>query len=284
MASTNKTTHYELSQYIGTDKPTYLVDYNTDMLNIDAGIYDAKNEADTNSASIGNLSNLETSVKTDLVSAVNEVSGKTDDIGNLSNLTTENTSSIVGAINEVDANSKTNNQNIGNMTNLETTVKSSLVGAVNEVNSKTTPATSFVESTDKSYSTTYINDGFGRVLYEAPTPLAPVSVVELNDLGTNYDMCEVFYSLASGGVQQSLKCKLDYYIALPEITINQSNEMHIRATRYILGTNADNHTTLTFQNFEDKKIVGTTLTATNSTNYEDSTIIITKVIGYKHFI
>ena len=36
MASTNKTTNYELSQYIGTDKPTYLSDYNGDMYKIDA--------------------------------------------------------------------------------------------------------------------------------------------------------------------------------------------------------------------------------------------------------
>ena len=35
MASTNKTTNYELSQYVGTDKPTYLGDYNSDMLKID---------------------------------------------------------------------------------------------------------------------------------------------------------------------------------------------------------------------------------------------------------
>lgn len=35
MSSTNKTTNYELSQYIGTDKPTYLGDYNGDMLKID---------------------------------------------------------------------------------------------------------------------------------------------------------------------------------------------------------------------------------------------------------
>lgn len=35
MASTNKTTNYELSQYIGTDKPTYLGDYNSDMSKID---------------------------------------------------------------------------------------------------------------------------------------------------------------------------------------------------------------------------------------------------------
>ncbi|MBO7078561.1 MAG: hypothetical protein J6W64_01965, partial [Bacilli bacterium] len=36
MSSTNKTTNYELSQYIGSDKPTYLSDYNSDMYKIDA--------------------------------------------------------------------------------------------------------------------------------------------------------------------------------------------------------------------------------------------------------
>lgn len=35
MASTGKTTNYELSQFIGTDKPSWLGDYNGDMLKID---------------------------------------------------------------------------------------------------------------------------------------------------------------------------------------------------------------------------------------------------------
>lgn len=136
MASTNKTTHYNLSQYIGTDKPTYLVDYNTDMANIDAGIYGAKSEAEVNTAAIGTLSNLETTAKNNLVNAINELKGKTDGIGNLSNLTTEAQSNLVNAINEVDAHADANNQNIGTMVNLETTVKTSLVGAINEVNTK----------------------------------------------------------------------------------------------------------------------------------------------------
>ena len=38
MSSTNKTATIELSQYIGTDKPTYLTDYNGDMLKIDNAI------------------------------------------------------------------------------------------------------------------------------------------------------------------------------------------------------------------------------------------------------
>ena len=47
MASTNKTTHYELSQYVSSDKPTYLSDYNGDMLKIDTAINTAKTTADS---------------------------------------------------------------------------------------------------------------------------------------------------------------------------------------------------------------------------------------------
>lgn len=53
MSSSNKTTYYELSQYIGTDKPTYLGDYNSDMSKIDAGIHGAEDKATTASQNAG---------------------------------------------------------------------------------------------------------------------------------------------------------------------------------------------------------------------------------------
>ena len=137
MASTNKTIHYDLSQYTANDKPTYLVDYNTDMANIDQGIYDADSLARTNESAIGTMANLDTADKSSLVGAINEVNtGKNNNasnIGNLSNLTTDTTSTLVGAINEVDSHADVNASNIGVMANLNTTVKSSLVGAINEV-------------------------------------------------------------------------------------------------------------------------------------------------------
>ena len=80
MASTNRTTNYNLSQFLGTDKPAWLVDYNQDMSKIDTqmkanadanSVTDGK--ADTNTTAIGTLANLNTTAKTDLVSAVNEV-------------------------------------------------------------------------------------------------------------------------------------------------------------------------------------------------------------------
>ena len=80
MSSTNKTTNYELSQFIGSDKPAWLSDYNGDMGKIDTGIHNAQTtatgadgKADANTTKIGTLANLTTTAKTDLVSAVNEV-------------------------------------------------------------------------------------------------------------------------------------------------------------------------------------------------------------------
>lgn len=47
MASTNKTEHYNLSQFVPLDKPAWLGDYNSDMQKIDAGIYAAQSKADS---------------------------------------------------------------------------------------------------------------------------------------------------------------------------------------------------------------------------------------------
>lgn len=42
MSSTNKTTNLQLSQFVGTDKPTWLTDYNGDMQKIDSGFREIK--------------------------------------------------------------------------------------------------------------------------------------------------------------------------------------------------------------------------------------------------
>lgn len=41
MTATNHTEHYDLSQFVNTDHPTFTGDYNGDMSKIDAAIYAA---------------------------------------------------------------------------------------------------------------------------------------------------------------------------------------------------------------------------------------------------
>lgn len=85
MSSTNKTTNYNLSQFVGSDKPAWLADYNQDMSKIDAqmklnadGVTVADGKATTNAEAIGNISYLSTADKSNLVAAVNEVDGNAD--------------------------------------------------------------------------------------------------------------------------------------------------------------------------------------------------------------
>jgi len=56
--------------------------------------------------------------------------------GNLTNLTTTAKNDLVSAINEVDSHTDANTTNIGTLANLTTTAKTNLVSAINEVNTK----------------------------------------------------------------------------------------------------------------------------------------------------
>lgn len=56
MSSTNKTTHYELPQWIGTDKPTFLGDLNGAFLDIDTNLFNANSNAE-NAVNTANQAN-----------------------------------------------------------------------------------------------------------------------------------------------------------------------------------------------------------------------------------
>lgn len=101
MASTNKTTHYELNQYVGSDKPTYLTDYNGDMLAIDTGIYNAQTKADSAYTAAGLADGKAGDAQTTANSALTNAGTANTNIGTMANLTTTEKSSLVGAINEV---------------------------------------------------------------------------------------------------------------------------------------------------------------------------------------
>lgn len=184
-SSTNETTHYQLSQYIGSDKPTYLIDYNGDMSKIDAGIYSAESKATINTSAIGDLSTLTTTASTDLVSAINEVDAHADtNATNISNNTTD---------------IATNTSAIGTIANLTTTDKSNLVSAINEVKSAVpTVSDSILNSNSNSstdtYSCDYANKNFrGVTLWTNSSPTSSFANQTLQiDLST-YSAIEIIY-------------------------------------------------------------------------------------------
>lgn len=57
MSATNSTSHYQLSQFIGTDVPGWLSDYNSDNAKIDTGIFNAQSAAEAAGATAGQAAN-----------------------------------------------------------------------------------------------------------------------------------------------------------------------------------------------------------------------------------
>lgn len=180
MASTNKTTHYELSQYVGSDKPTYLTDYNNDMENIDTGIYNAQTKADSAYALAETAEGKADNATLTANSALTNAGTANTNIGAMANLTTTDKSSLVGAINEV-------NYNVGlfNLSVFETPTVTPAFGTTGT--NTLSVATNANGSLSKVYGTIQLNDVSGggtRALGISMTSsLRPSANITINNAG-----------------------------------------------------------------------------------------------------
>ena len=95
MSSTNKTTNLELSQFVGSDKPTWLVDYNGDMAKIDAGGGSVQAQADATDLEVSSQGTAITNLQTTTGSQGDAITQlRTDVNGNTGNINTIN--SLIG--------------------------------------------------------------------------------------------------------------------------------------------------------------------------------------------
>lgn len=94
MSSTNKTNNYNLSQYIGTDKPTYLGDYNGDMLKIDTQMKNNANSATDAIAQAGEANAKVTSLEEQVKTVSGNVKTLLNDVTTIKNNISQNTSNI----------------------------------------------------------------------------------------------------------------------------------------------------------------------------------------------
>ena len=146
MSHTNQTPNYNLPQFIGTDKPAWLVAFNQAMSDIDTQMKanataGATAEADAQSAlsgvsalnsQVGGLQTDVTAIQTQL--PLDEAQIAT----NAQNISTQ-ASAIVNANNRIDTangNITALDTKVGDLADLDTTDKTSIVNAVNEVNAK----------------------------------------------------------------------------------------------------------------------------------------------------
>jgi len=158
MSSTNKTTNLELSQFIGSDSPKWLTDYNADMEKIDAGYQTVKAQADA----------------TDLI-----VGGHTSSISSLQSTVSEQGTAISGLRTDVTGNTgsiNTINSLIGN--GEPTTTDKTLIGAINELAAEITPGGSVAASsvsytnTTSGLTATNVQAAIDEVVSSIPAALA----------------------------------------------------------------------------------------------------------------
>lgn len=108
MGHTNSTVNYNLPQFVGTDKPSWLGDVNGAFLAIDTAIAAAKTEADSAAGGVASLQTTVGSHTTQIGTLTNTVTAQggtlntvTALIGNGEPTTTDKT--LIGAINELNA-------------------------------------------------------------------------------------------------------------------------------------------------------------------------------------
>lgn len=120
MSSTNKTTNYNLSQYIGTDKPTYLGDYNGDMLKIDTQLKANADSASNAASAAGSAQAVAVEASKSVQNLNDSVTANSEDIANLKTKNSQQDVSIQNATNSASTALNKANQNEHNITDINT--------------------------------------------------------------------------------------------------------------------------------------------------------------------
>lgn len=136
MSYTNHTTNLELPQYIGTDKPTYLGDFNTAMQSIDAGYASNKTLAETANTNASSALSTANSASSDASSAISTANSASTLAGQADVKADTALNTSASANTKADTaitNASANATNIGNLTQLKTSVKTDIVNAINSL-------------------------------------------------------------------------------------------------------------------------------------------------------
>lgn len=120
MSSTKKTTNYNLSQYIGTDKPTYLGDYNSDMLKIDNQLKANADSASNATSVAGAARSVADKASKDVQTLNDSMTANSEDIASLKTKNGQQDVSIQNATNTANSANNKANQNEHNIADINT--------------------------------------------------------------------------------------------------------------------------------------------------------------------
>lgn len=137
MSYTNHTTNLELPQYVGTDKPTYLGDFNTAMSTIDTAYASNKALAEGAQTTANTANNTATQAASDASSATSTANAAATAAAQADTKADTALNSAASANTKADtaiSNAAANALKIGDLSSLNTTDKTDVVSAINEVN------------------------------------------------------------------------------------------------------------------------------------------------------
>ena len=102
MASTNHTTNYSLSQFVGSDKPAWLGDYNQDMTKIDTQMKANADSVSTLGTTVSGHTTAISGLTSDVSTLQTSVAGNTSDISTLQTSVSTNTTNIATNASDID--------------------------------------------------------------------------------------------------------------------------------------------------------------------------------------
>ena len=118
-AHTNATTNYELPQFVGTDKPTWLGDFNEAMADIDAGMHENATSISNMQTDVTNATQTASRASQDvttLTGTVNTLSGTVTSVQTTANNASQTASSALNTANTANGKADTNATNIATNT------------------------------------------------------------------------------------------------------------------------------------------------------------------------
>lgn len=190
MSATNQTSTIGLSQYISTDKPTYLVDYNSDMLKIDNAIAaDRESIADVNTVAERADGKADTN-KSSIDTLNEQINGDPD---------VPSDTGIAGKVSALEGNVNTINSLIGNGS--PTTSDQTIIGAVNGLEGSLAPREDGADLAN-SYA---IGEQFARggSVYTALTSLTAGTAFASLTLNTDYKVSDTLVEQIADAVSDT---------------------------------------------------------------------------------
>lgn len=177
-SSTNKTTNYDLPQFVGTDKPTWLGDFNEAMSAIDAGMHENATDISSMESDVATASAAASQASQDvstLTSTVNTLSTNVSTATTTANNAQATATSALNTANTANSTANTANGKADDNSTAITSINSSILS---------------INST--------ISDMTGEIIWTNASPTASFSGqhITLTKALSNFDTYEVLYAQA----------------------------------------------------------------------------------------